>query len=108
MRRRGKRLGKRRGRAPALSEALRQEVLGDGIRVTVVEPGAVATELTDHITDEEVREGLKRRNVEPPHSEDLANAAAYAIGQPQRVGVNEILILPTGQANRVGQPVTSL
>ena len=83
----------------AVSEALRQEVLEDGIRVTVVEPGAVATELTDHITDEEVREGLKQRSIEPLQSEDIANAIAYAVGQPQRVSVNEILIRPTQQAN---------
>src|ERR687894_3021145 len=81
----------------AVSEALRQEVLEDGIRVTVVEPGAVATELTDHITDEEVREGLKQRRIEPLQSEDIANAIAYAVGQPQRVSVNEILIRPTQQ-----------
>ena len=39
------------------------EVLEDGIHITMVEPGAVATELTDHITDEEVREGLKQRSI---------------------------------------------
>ncbi len=83
----------------AISEALRQELLEDGIRITVVEPGAVATELTDHITDEEVREGLKQRNIEPLQSEDIANAIAYAVVQPQRVSVNEILIRPTQQAN---------
>ena len=83
----------------AISEALRQELLEDGIRVTVVEPGAVATELTDHITDEEVREGLKQRRIEPLQSEDVANAIAYAVGQPQRVSVNEILIRPTQQTN---------
>ena len=83
----------------AISEALRQELLEDGIRITVVEPGAVATELTDHITDEEVREGLKARNIEPLQSEDIANAVAYAVSQPQRVSVNEILIRPTQQTN---------
>ena len=74
-------------------------MLEDGIRVTVVEPGAVATELTDHITDEEVRAGLKQRSIEPLQSEDIANAIAYAVGQPQRVSVNEILIRPTRQTN---------
>ncbi len=83
----------------AISEALRQELLEDGVRVTIVEPGAVATELTDHITDEEVREGLKQRSIEPLQSEDIANAIAYAVGQPQRVSVNEILIRPTQQTN---------
>ena len=78
---------------------MRQELLEDGIRITMVEPGAVATELTDHITDEEVREGLKQRNVEPLQSEDVANAIAYAVSQPQRVSVNEILIRPTQQMN---------
>src|ERR671916_17251 len=83
----------------AISEALRQELLEDGIRITIVEPGAVATELTDHITDEEVREGLKQRTIEPLQPEDIANAIAYAVSQPQRVSVNEILIRPTEQAN---------
>jgi NADP-dependent 3-hydroxy acid dehydrogenase YdfG len=83
----------------AISEAMCQELLEDGIRITMVEPGAVATELTDHITDEEVREGLKQRNVEPLQSEDVANAIAYAVSQPQRVSVNEILIRPTRQMN---------
>ena len=59
----------------------------------------MATELTDHITDEEVREGLKQRSIEPLRSEDIANAVAYVVGQPQRVSVNEILIRPTQQAN---------
>jgi NADP-dependent 3-hydroxy acid dehydrogenase YdfG len=83
----------------AISEALRQELLEDGIRITMVEPGAVATELTEHITDEEVRKGLKQRNIEPLQSEDVANAIAYAVSQPQRVSVNEILIRPTQQMN---------
>ena len=83
----------------AISEALRQELLEDGIRITVVEPGAVATELTDHITDEEVREGLKQRNIEPLQPEDIANAIAYAVSQPQRLSVNEIMIRPTQQTN---------
>jgi NADP-dependent 3-hydroxy acid dehydrogenase YdfG len=63
----------------------------------------VATGLTDHITDEEVREGLKQRRIEPIRSEDIANAIAYAIAyavaQPQRVSVNETLIRPTQQTN---------
>ena len=83
----------------AISEAMRQELLEDGIRITMVEPGAVATELTDHITDEEVREGLKQRNIEPLQSEDIANAITFAVSQPQRVSVNEILIRPTQQMN---------
>ena len=64
-----------------------------------VEPGVVATELTNHITDEEVREELKQKNIGPHQSEDIANAITYAVAQPQRVSVNEILIRPTQQTN---------
>jgi len=42
---------------------------------------------------------LKQRRIEPLQSEDVANAVAYAVGQPQRVSVNEILIRPTQQTN---------
>jgi NADP-dependent 3-hydroxy acid dehydrogenase YdfG len=82
----------------AISEALRAELVEDGIRVTIIEPGAVATELTNHITDEEVLEGVKEmQNMEHLESEDIANAVAYAVTQPRRVNVNEILIMPIEQ-----------
>jgi NADP-dependent 3-hydroxy acid dehydrogenase YdfG len=84
----------------AISEALRQEVLEYGIRVTVVEPGAVETELATHITDEEAREGLSGLlSLDILQAEDIANAISYAVTQPQRVSVNEILIRPTQQSN---------
>ncbi|HKZ26288.1 MAG TPA: SDR family NAD(P)-dependent oxidoreductase, partial [Rubrobacteraceae bacterium] len=84
----------------AISEGLRQELLEDNIRVTVVEPGAVETELTDHITDEDAREGLSGLlSLDILQSEDVANAIVYAVTQPERVSVNEILIRPTQQAN---------
>jgi NADP-dependent 3-hydroxy acid dehydrogenase YdfG len=82
----------------AISEGLRQELLADNIRVTIVEPGAVATELPDHITDEDAREGLSGLlRLEILQSEDIANAITYAVTQPPRVSVNEILIRPTQQ-----------
>lgn len=82
----------------AISEGLRQELLGDNIRVTIVEPGAVATELTDHITDEDARNSLGGLlNLEILQAEDIANAIVYAVTQPERVSVNEILIRPTQQ-----------
>ena len=82
----------------AISEGLRQELLEDNIRVTVVEPGAVATELTDHITDEDARESLSGLlSLERLQAEDIANAIVYAVTQPDRVSVNEILIRPTQQ-----------
>jgi NADP-dependent 3-hydroxy acid dehydrogenase YdfG len=83
----------------AFSEALRREVYKDGIRVTVVEPGVVATELGEHITDAEAKAGLKARvaAMTPLEAEDIAAAVAYAIAQPPRVNVNEILVRPTAQ-----------
>ncbi len=82
----------------AISEGLRQELLEDNIRVTIVEPGAVATELTDHITDEDARNSLGGLlNLEILQAEDIAGAIVYAVTQPERVSVNEILIRPTQQ-----------
>ena len=82
----------------AISEGLRQELLQDNIRVTIVGPGAVATELPDHITDEDARESLSGLlKLERLQAEDIAEAVVYAVTQPERVSVNEILIRPTQQ-----------
>jgi NADP-dependent 3-hydroxy acid dehydrogenase YdfG len=82
----------------AISEGLRMELLEDNIRVTIIEPGAVETELTDHITDEEAKEGLSGLlELDILQAEDVANAIAYAVTQPERVSVNEVLIRPTQQ-----------
>jgi len=83
------------------SEALRQEVLKNKIRVTIIEPGIVATELTNHITDETAKKTMQdwAKSMTPLESEDIAAAIAYAVTQPERVNVNEILIRPTEQAN---------
>jgi NADP-dependent 3-hydroxy acid dehydrogenase YdfG len=82
----------------AISEGLRMELLEDNIRVTVVEPGAVETELPTHITDEEAKEGLSGLlSLDILQAEDVANAIVYAVTQPDRVSVNEILIRPTQQ-----------
>jgi NADP-dependent 3-hydroxy acid dehydrogenase YdfG len=82
----------------AISEGLRQELIEDNIRVTIVEPGAVATELPDHITDEDARESLGGLlKIERLQAEDIAGAIVYAVTQPDRVSVNEILIRPTQQ-----------
>jgi NADP-dependent 3-hydroxy acid dehydrogenase YdfG len=82
----------------AISEGLRQELLEDNIRVTIVAPGAVDTELPDHITDEDARESLSGlMSLERLQAEDIANAVVYAVTQPWRVSVNEILIRPTQQ-----------
>ena len=82
----------------AISEGLRMELLEENIRVTIIEPGAVETELTDHITDEEAKEGLSGLlELDILQAEDVANAIAYAVTQPERVSVNEVLIRPTQQ-----------
>ncbi len=82
----------------AISEGLRQELMEDNIRVTIVEPGAVATELPDHITDEDARESLSGlMKLERLQAPDIAEAIVYAVTQPERVSVNEILIRPTQQ-----------
>jgi NAD(P)-dependent dehydrogenase (short-subunit alcohol dehydrogenase family) len=84
----------------AISEALRVELLEDNIRVTMIEPGAVDTELPDHITDEEARESMQSvLSGDILQPEDIAAAIAYCAVQPERVSVNEILIRPTEQAN---------
>ncbi len=83
----------------AFSESLRQEVLKYHVRVTVIEPGAVATELTNHITDASAKKNIEDfvKGMTPLESEDIAAAILYAVTQPDRVDVNEILIRPTEQ-----------
>jgi len=80
------------------SEALRQELQPD-IRVTVIEPGAVATELTDHITDPETKlatqQFVKDLAITPM---DIAEVIAFAVSRPRRMTLNEILVRPTAQA----------
>ncbi len=83
----------------AFSESLRQEVYKDKIRVTIIEPGAVATELTDHVTHTESKRQIEAfvQSMTPLESEDIAAAIVYAVTQPDRVSVNEILVRPTEQ-----------
>jgi clavulanate-9-aldehyde reductase len=83
----------------AFSESLRQECVPLGVRVTLIEPGAVATELPGH-NREEVLEQLAKRfaGVTPLRAEDIAGAVLYAIAQPANVSVNELLVRPSGQA----------
>ena len=82
----------------AFSEALRQEVVPLGVRVTVIEPGAVATELAGHNRPEVLEQMAKRfAGVELLQSEDIARAVLYAIAQPANVSINEVLVRPSGQ-----------
>ena len=79
------------------SEGLRQELQPD-IRVTVVEPGAVATELTDHITHEATKQAtqefVRDLAITP---QDIAEVIAFAVSRPRRMTLNEILVRPTAQ-----------
>jgi NADP-dependent 3-hydroxy acid dehydrogenase YdfG len=80
------------------SESLRQELLPD-VRVMVIEPGAVATELTDHITDPESKQRAEQMYDEVAiTADDIAEIIAFAVSRPRRVNLNEILVRPTAQA----------
>jgi NADP-dependent 3-hydroxy acid dehydrogenase YdfG len=82
----------------ALTEGLRQEVKPYNLRTTIISPGAVDTELANHITDTEVAAGIQQYNAEYSISPDtLAHAVVYALSQPQDVDINEILFRPTRQ-----------
>ena len=80
------------------SEALRVE-LQPNIRVMVIEPGAVATELSDHVTHEESKKAAQdyRDNVAVP-PQDIAEVIAFALSRPKRITLNEILVRPSIQA----------
>jgi NADP-dependent 3-hydroxy acid dehydrogenase YdfG len=82
----------------AFSEALRQEVTAQGVRITLIEPGAVETELREH-NRPEIQQQMDERfaGVEMLKSEDIANAIVYTIGQPDYVSINEVLVRPTKQ-----------
>ena len=82
----------------AFSESLRQEVTRRHVRVSLIEPGAVDTELPTHLNDAAL-EGFHRRfgDVERLHAEDIADAITYVVTRPRRVAINEVLVRPTEQ-----------
>ena len=84
----------------AFSEGLRSELADDNIRVTAIEPGAVATELADTITDEDILENVMKpmfEQIDPLQAEDIAESILYALQQPDHVNVQELLVMPTKQ-----------
>ncbi|MDR6724489.1 NADP-dependent 3-hydroxy acid dehydrogenase YdfG [Paenibacillus amylolyticus] len=83
----------------AFTEALRQETAGLNVRVAVLEPGAVGTELGNHLSDD-VRKQLSNvlSNIEVLEAEDIAETIEFIVTRPRRVAVNEILVRPTDQA----------
>ena len=82
----------------AFSESLRQEVTRRHVRVSLVEPGAVDTELASH-NRPVVQESLNERlgSMERLASEDIAEAIEFIVTRPRRVAVNEVLVRPTEQ-----------
>jgi NADP-dependent 3-hydroxy acid dehydrogenase YdfG len=80
----------------AFSESLRQEFARRYLRVSLIEPGATATELVGH-NRPEVLEGLRSQFGQAMDAEDIADAVSYVVTRPRHVAVNEILIRPTEQ-----------
>jgi len=83
----------------AFSEGLRNEVTEGGIRVTLIEPGFVDTELQSHNTGEvlETLEQMREHLGEVLRAQDVANGILYVVSQPPHVSINELLIRPTRQ-----------
>ena len=82
----------------ALSEGLRQEVKPYNIRTTVISPGAVATELLDHISEKDIADTVREHvNEIAIPADSFARMVAFAISQPEDVDINEILFRPTAQ-----------
>ena len=82
----------------AFGESLRQEVTQRHVRVSLVEPGAVATELASHNRPEIRAQQLARfQDVERMEAQDIADAISYIVTRPRRVAINEMLIRPTEQ-----------
>lgn len=81
------------------SDALRQELQTQGVRVGLVEPGAVATELADHITSEAAKERFRGRfeGMDILQADDIADAVLYMASRPAHAAVNEILVRPALQ-----------
>jgi len=83
----------------AFSEALRREVYTDNIRVSVIEPGAVATELREHIGHAQTKKALNAwaNNMRQLQAEDVAETILFCVTRPPHVSINEVLMRPTDQ-----------
>ena len=84
----------------AFSESLRQEVAQRHVRIALVEPGAVATELASH-NRPEIRDQMAQRfaGVQRMEADDIAAAIMFIVTRPRHVAINEILVRPTEQAD---------
>jgi clavulanate-9-aldehyde reducatase len=82
------------------SEGLRQEALHANVRITIIEPGFVETELQGHNEGNPIvmeAMGKMREQIDPLQAPDIADAIAFALTRPQHVAINEVLIRPTKQ-----------
>jgi NADP-dependent 3-hydroxy acid dehydrogenase YdfG len=82
----------------AISEGLRKEQSGD-IRVTVISPGVTESELAESISDEHARDAMRRYRALALPASAIADAIAFAIGQPPEVDVNEIIVRPAASTH---------
>jgi len=84
----------------AFSESLRKEITARHVRVSLVEPGATATELASH-NRPEILEGVRERfgSIERLTAADIADAIAYIVSRPRHVAINEVLVRPTEQVD---------
>jgi NADP-dependent 3-hydroxy acid dehydrogenase YdfG len=82
----------------AFSDALRQELLAQRVRVSVIEPGTVDTELASHLRDD-IRQAAASQveSVEPLRPEDIADTVAFIVSRDRRVAVNEVLVRASEQ-----------
>jgi len=80
-----------------ITQGLRMEIAGSGVRCLSIQPGATATELGSHIKDPDVIEASKSLKLSFLQAEDVANAVVYALKQPKHASVNEVLIRPESQ-----------
>ncbi len=82
----------------AFSESLRQEVTARHVRVSLIEPGAVDTELPGH-NRPEIQEQIGKRfeGMERLQAQDIADAIVYVVTRPRHVAINEVLVRPTEQ-----------
>ncbi len=84
----------------ALSMGMEKELSKTGVRVTNISPGAVSTELPEHITDDEVISMFQdRKGRVTLEAEDIARSVVYAVSQPEYVNVNEVMVRPLQKKN---------
>ncbi len=84
----------------ALSKGMRQDLLKDGIRVTQVAPGAVETEFSKvRFKGDAERASMVYKDYRPLQAEDVASVVYFATSLPQHANINDVVIMPTDQAN---------